>query len=138
MTAAMVDILLIAESTAELQALSALCLSPGAVLQYAREHNWRPTRNHEAVAFWDELERQDLLATDSDERLNLVFGIAQNMNFPWMKYFPRERSAEVGKEKINECRALRAGAIAMEYIQKNEILLEHFRNNPEVFNASTD
>lgn len=135
MAAAEIDAFLIAESITECGVMSALMIAPGEILQYAELRDWHPIINSDAVSFWNAIPRQEVMRSDLNRQIQLVFDASVKTGFDWLKRFPKENASLAGRNGIDACRALKAARNGFMYVQEHGLLEEIFRNVPEVWDA---
>jgi hypothetical protein len=134
MTAALIDLMLIAESKSECSALAALMIAPREVLEYANLRGWEPAVNAAAKKFWNGLDKPAIMQADLDQQVRLAFNSSVKTGFPWLHFFPYDNAADTGRKAIDGCRALRAARIGLNYIQANKLISKEFSKVPEVWN----
>jgi hypothetical protein len=133
MSAALIDMMLIAEGKSECSALAALMLAPKEILEYANLRGWQPTRNAEAKRFWEELGQRAIMQSDLDAQIQMVFDASVKAGFSWLHFFPYDNAAETGRKAIDGCRALKAARIGLAYLQQTKLISKAFANVPEVW-----
>ena len=89
---------------------------------YAQSHNWQPTINEEARKFWAALDQERIKKLDLGGQIQYVYDVCLKTQFDLSVPLPRESAAETGIHAIDACRALKSGAVAVDYIQKKHLL----------------